>query len=119
MKKREKLDFHDAEPSMRELYWHADVTGPRRTLTPVLAWALEAAYMTGALQALGMAMGWPEDDCRVRALQLQQQAAVRLGELQESKGSIDEFPYSNADQRVKARARARQPGKTKRWKPEQ
>lgn len=116
MKRRERLDFWGDAPSMRDLYWHADVTGPKRTLTPVLAWAIEVAYMTGALQALGMAMGWPEDDCRVRALQLQEQAAERLAELQANKDKVDEFPYSHADQRIRARARARDSGKDKRWR---
>jgi hypothetical protein len=115
VKKKDHLDFFGDLPSMRDLYWHADVVGPKGTLTPVLAWALEVAYQTGALQALGMAMGAPQDDCRVRGLQLQKEAAGRLAELQDSKNTIDEFPYSHADQRIKARIRSRE--KDKRWRP--
>jgi hypothetical protein len=114
VRKRDRLDFRGDVPSMRDLYWHADVLGPKRTLTPVLAFAIEVAYMTGALQALGMAMGGPGDDCRARALVLQQQAAQRLAELRAEKDSIDEYPYSAADQRIRARQQAH--GKDKQWR---
>jgi hypothetical protein len=81
--KRERLDFWRWMPTLRDLYFHASIFGPKQRLVPSLAAALEVCYMTGALEALGLAQGYQGDDCRVRCLALQKQAAERLAELRD------------------------------------
>jgi hypothetical protein len=81
--KREKLDFWRYAPQLRDLFFHADIYGPRQILTPALAWAVEISYYVGCLDCLGLAMGYPGDDIRGRCLALQRQASERLAELRE------------------------------------
>lgn len=87
--KRERLDFWRWVPTLRDLYFDSAIFGPTQRLTPALEHALETAYMTGALEALGLAMGYPGDDVRPRCLALQRQAAERLGELREKRYGVD------------------------------
>jgi hypothetical protein len=106
--KREKLDFWRWMPTLRDLYFHADIFGPRQRLVPSLAVALEICYMTGALESLGLAMGYPGDDCRLRCMALQRQAAERLAELREVRYFDDDItPLNVANRTVKWRRRQR------------
>ena len=111
--KRERLDFHRAALQLRDLYWHSLIwgvtrSGPRVRLVPCLAHALETAYMTGALEALGFAQGYPGDDVRIRCLALQRQAAQRLAELRETRDDYGiHTPENRANRTVKRRVSAR------------
>jgi hypothetical protein len=105
--KRERLDFWRWMPTLRDLYFHADIFGPQRRLVPSLSVALEICYMTGALEALGLAQGYPGDDVRGRCLALQAQAAERLAELQKERFADDRSPVAFANRTVKWRRKQR------------
>jgi hypothetical protein len=106
--KRERLDFWRWMPTLRDLYFHADIFGPKQRLVPCLSDALEIAFMTGALQALGLGMGYCDDDIRGRCLALQRQAAERLAELREVRYFGDpRGPMNVANRTVKWRRKQR------------
>jgi hypothetical protein len=102
--KRERLDFWRWMPSLRDLWFDSVVWKPGTRLVPPLEAALEIAFCTGALQALGVAMGYEGDDVRVRCLALQRQAAERLAELQAERNG-ERTPMNFANRTVKWRRR--------------
>jgi hypothetical protein len=117
--KRERLDFHAIAPELRDLFFDWAIYGPSVRLTPALAFALETAYFAGALQTLGLAMGYPGDDVRVRCLALQRQAAERLAEIKADRDAERDRDgcdrtFSYAAKTVQRRLAKR--GKDKRWK---
>jgi hypothetical protein len=104
--KRERIDFHRWSATLRDFYFDALIYGGKRTLLPAMEHALEIAYMTGALDSLGLAMGHPGDDIRTRALALQRQAAERLGELRDKRhGNDNRTPFNLANRTTRRRAR--------------
>lgn len=106
--KRERLDFYWRVPQMRDLFWHSAIIGPKQRLAPCLAHALETAYMVGALDALGLAQGYCDDDVRLRCLALQRQAAQRIAELKEARHEYGHnTPENRANRTVKRRLGAR------------
>jgi hypothetical protein len=107
--KRERPDFWRWMPTLRDAYFHAAIFGAHRLLVPCLAHALEVSYMAGALDVLGLAQGYNDDDVRGRCLALQRQAAERLGELRESRDDYGQnTPLNRANRTVKRRIRQRE-----------
>lgn len=109
--KHQRLDFWRWMPTLRDLYFDADIFSPQARLIPCMADALEIAFMTGALQALGLGMGYCEDDIRGRCLALQRQAAERLGELKRirhANGVNARPPLAFANRTVKWRKKQRE-----------
>lgn len=81
--RRELPGFSRRVPELVAIWFMAPVYGKQQKLAKPLEHALEVAYLCGCMDAVGCAVGWPEDDTQVRALELQQQAAARLATLRE------------------------------------
>lgn len=104
---RDPASFARRVPELRALWFATPICGKRHRLATPLLHALETAYCAGALETLGAALGWPDDDVRQRALELQQQVAARLAQLQEETQNVSytNGPLRDANREVKRRMR--------------
>ena len=96
--------------------FHAYIFGVHSRLVPCLQHALEVAYMSGALDALALGMGYADDDIRTRCLALQRQAAERLGELQESRDDFGKHSALNSANRTVRRRNKQRDQHDKRYR---
>jgi hypothetical protein len=104
--KRERLEFLRTAPTLYDLFFDASVAWRRMRMMPGLEHALECVYMAGALEAMGLALGYPGDDVRPRCMALQRQAADRLAELQGQRyGLVNLAPFRAVNGTLRRRAR--------------
>ncbi|TDG02090.1 hypothetical protein E1N52_41610 [Paraburkholderia guartelaensis] len=107
--RREPKGFYRRVPELNAVWFDSVITGKRHNLSRPLATALETAWLAGAMEVLGCALGWPGDDVRARALALQRQAADRLAEIRDRdrEANLQDSALTRANGEVKRRVRNR------------